>query len=321
MSSRNGEFELEGELEGEFEFEGEGEGEGEGEFEFEGEGEFEFEGEGEFEFEGEGELEFEAEGEYEGEFEGEQFFGRAFRRIGRGIGGFVRRAAPILRSVARVAAPLVGTAVGGPLGGMIGRAATSLLEGEGEFEYEMEGEFELEGEGEYELEGEMEAMTSNQATAEFMAAVAARAQSEAEAEAMAGAATVASIKGEDLATLRRVLPSMVEGTAVLTRLLRRRRSTRPAVRVVPTIVRRTACTLVRRAKAGQPVTRRTAARVMAQQTRTVLSRPHICGLALQRNVKASRTVARNTGRSSRTSTIPRPRNGQPRRRTAVPTLG
>ena len=313
MSSRNGEFELEGELEGEFEFESEGE------FEFEGEGELEFEGEGEFEFEGEGELEFEAEGEYEGEFEGEQFFGRAFRRIGRGIGGFVRRAAPILRSVARVAAPLVGTAVGGPLGGMIGRAAGSMLEGEGEFEYEMEGEFE--GEYEAELEAEMEAMTSHQATAEFMAAVAASAQSEAEAEAMAGAATVASIRGEDLATLRRVLPSMVEGTAVLTRVLRRRRSTRPAVRAVPTIVRRTASTLVRRAAAGQPVTRRTAARVMAQQTRTVLSRPNICGSALQRNVKATRAVARNTARPSRPSTIPRPRAGQPRRRTAVPTLG
>jgi hypothetical protein len=312
MSSRNGEFELEGELEGEFEFESEGE------FEFEGEGEFEFEGEGEFEFEGEGELEFEAEGEYEGEFEGEQFFG-ALRRIGRGIGGFVRRAAPVLRSVARVAAPLVGTAVGGPLGGMIGKAAGSLLEGEGEFEYEMEGEFE--GEYEAELEAEMEAMTSSQATAEFMAAVAANAQSEAEAEAMAGAATVASIKGEDLATLRRVLPSMVEGTAVLTRVLRRRRSTRPAVRVVPTVVRRTASTLVRRAAAGQPVTRRTAARVMAQQTRAVLSRPNVCGNALQRNVKATRAVARNTTRPSRTGAMPRPRAGQPRRRTAVPTLG
>lgn len=312
MSNRNGEFELEGELEGEFEFESEGE------FEFEGEGEFEFEGEGEFEFEGEGELEFEAEGEYEGEFEGEQFFG-ALRRIGRGIGGFVRRAAPVLRSVARVAAPLVGTAVGGPLGGMIGKAAGSLLEGEGEFEYEMEGEFE--GEYEAELEAEMEAMTSSQATAEFMAAVAANAQSEAEAEAMAGAATVASIKGEDLATLRRVLPSMVEGTAVLTRVLRRRRSTRPAVRVVPTVVRRTASTLVRRAAAGQPVTRRTAARVMAQQTRAVLSRPNICSNALQRNVKATRVVARNTTRPSRTGAMPRPRPGQPRRRTAVPTLG
>ena len=39
----------------------------------------------------------------------EQFFGR----IARGIGRFVRRAAPILRSIARVAAPMVGTAIGG----------------------------------------------------------------------------------------------------------------------------------------------------------------------------------------------------------------
>ena len=78
----------------------------------------------------EGELELELEEELEGlgefehpelahEFEhpelaheyetGEQFFGR----IARGIGRFVRRAAPILRSIARVAAPMVGTAIGG----------------------------------------------------------------------------------------------------------------------------------------------------------------------------------------------------------------
>ena len=176
-------------------------------------------------------------------------------------------------------------------------------------------------EGEYELEGEMEAMTANQATAEFMAAVAARAQSEAEAEAMAGAATVASISSRDLATLRRVLPNLVEGTAALTRILRRRRSTRPAVRLVPTVVRRTARTLVRRAAAGQPVTRRAAARAMAQQTRTVLSRPHVCAPALQRNVTATRAVARNTARTSRTSTIPRPRPGQARRPAGAPTLG
>ncbi len=33
-----------------------------------------------------------------------------FRRIARGVGGFVRRAAPVLRSVARVAAPVAGVA-------------------------------------------------------------------------------------------------------------------------------------------------------------------------------------------------------------------
>jgi hypothetical protein len=33
-----------------------------------------------------------------------------FRRIARGVGGFVRRAAPVLRTVARVAAPAAGFA-------------------------------------------------------------------------------------------------------------------------------------------------------------------------------------------------------------------
>jgi hypothetical protein len=275
-------------------------------------GEFEFESE----FEGEGEFEFEGEGEFEGEFEGEEFF----RRIARGIGGFVRRAAPVLRQVARVAAPIVGTAVGGPLGGMIGRAAGSMLEGEGEGEFESE--FEMEGE--FEAEGEYETpMTRTQAQAEYMAAVASRAQSEAEAEAMVGAATLASISSRDLATLRRVLPHMVRGTAVLTRILRRRRATRPAVRAVPAIVRNTAQTLARRAQQGQPVTRRTAARVMAQQTRRVLGSPHVCGKALQRNVRASTATARSTARPSRPSTVPRPRPrpGQPRRPGGAPTLG
>src|SRR6516162_9744678 len=72
------------------------------------------------------------------EFEGDQFFGR----IARGIGSFVRRAAPILRSVARIAAPMVGTAIGGPFGAILGRVASQAL-GEEEFgQHELAGEFE-----------------------------------------------------------------------------------------------------------------------------------------------------------------------------------
>src|SRR5215471_7520983 len=72
------------------------------------------------------------------EFEGEQFFGR----IARGIGSFVRRAAPILKSVARIAAPMVGTAIGGPFGAILGRVASQAL-GEEEFEqHELAHEFE-----------------------------------------------------------------------------------------------------------------------------------------------------------------------------------
>src|SRR4051794_23621476 len=84
------------------------------ELEFEGEDEFEFELEDEYEaaagdgvargvLGGQGEEEWESEDEYEGEYEGEEFFRR--------IRALARRAAPLLRRVASVAAPIVGTAV------------------------------------------------------------------------------------------------------------------------------------------------------------------------------------------------------------------
>jgi hypothetical protein len=297
----------------------------------------------ELEYELEGELEEELEGEYEEELEGEEFLGTIARGIGgllggqgefeeefefeeegeeffRRIAGLMRRAAPVLRRVARVAAPIVGTAVGGPLGGILGRAATAAL-GEGELEYELEGEYEgeyeeelegeeflgtiargigglLGGQGEFEeeLEAEEEAsgpISQTEAMGELMAAVASQARTEAEAEAMAGAATVAVISARDRAALRQILPHLVRGSAILTRILRRRRVTRPAVRAVPTIVRRTTRTLATRAAAGQPVTRRAAGRVMAAQTRRVLSSPRACTRAVVRNQRATRVAARS----------------------------
>jgi hypothetical protein len=186
---------------------------------------------------------------------------------------------------------------------------------EGELEYEVEGEYEEElegeeflgtiargiggllgGQGEYEEEWESEEeavpATQTEAMAELMAAVASQARTEAEAEAMVGAATVTTISPRDRAALRAILPHLVRGAAILTRILRRRRITRPAVRVVPTIVRGTARTLAARAAAGQPVTRRAAGRVMAAQTRRVLSSPRTCTRAIVRNQRATRVAAR-----------------------------
>src|SRR5690242_13694689 len=151
------------EFESEFESEFEDESELEGEFEGEEEGE-DFDlgsviggllGEGEFEEEYEGEEEGEefdlggvisgllGEGEYEGEYEdeSEEFFGNIAR--------FVRKNAPLLKQVARIAAPMVGTAFGGPLGGALASKAVSAL---GEGEYELESEYEDEHEGEEEGE-------------------------------------------------------------------------------------------------------------------------------------------------------------------------
>ena len=244
--------------------------------------------------------------ELESEFEGEEFF----KRIARGIGRFVRRAAPILRQIAKVAAPMVGTAIGGPFGAVLGRVASSAL-GEGELEQHELHEFEQHEYEQHEFEhhelhefeqheGAHEAaheiahheLTQHEAIAHEMAAAAAHEQHEGEAEAMAGAAAVNVISPADRRALRRILPHLVRGVAILTRILRRRSSTRPAVRAVPTIVRRTVQTLKRQAAAGQPITRRTAARAAATQVRQVLGNPGVCAAAIRQNVRAGRTGRR-----------------------------
>jgi hypothetical protein len=64
------------------------------------------------------------------------------------------------------------------------------------------------------------------------------------------------------------------------------------VRVVPTIVNSTVRTLAKRAARGQPVTKRTAAKVMAAHTRKILGNPRACATAIHNNVRASRVAAK-----------------------------
>jgi hypothetical protein len=312
-----------------------------GEFETEGFGELEDEVAGTQEASYEDELEMSLEGMLEDELgaheahpEGDQFFGRAFKRLRRGVGGFLRKAAPILKSVARIAAPMVASAVGGPLGGILGKvAASALREGELEDElagfgesshedelelHELLGEDELEQHEHHELHEQHELghelaheqhealpelgghhelheshelheqhESMHEMMAELMAEVAAGAQTEAEAEAMIGAASVTALSARDRAALRRLLPHLVRGVAILTRVLRRRRITRPAVRTVPVIMQQTVRSLRRRAASGLPVTRRIAGQVMGQQTRRILGNPRLCGLIIQRNLRST----------------------------------
>jgi hypothetical protein len=297
------EFENRSEFSSQYEGELEGFGEGEGAFGEGPLGEYEFEGplgeslgEGAF---GEGENEQFlgpiasgvgsllglGESEYEslGEFEGEQFFKK--------IAGFVKRAAPILKKVAKIAAPIVGTAIGGPIGAKVGSFAANLL---GESELEGEYELEYEAESEAEFEAVMESPLSEQeALGEFMAAVASRDATDAGAQAQIGSATAIVLSRADLAALRNVLPSISSGMGVLARILRRNPQTRDAVRVIPTIVRRSAHSLRKQAASGRPVTRAAAARTVATQTRRVLGTPSVCAKAMGRNVKATTAVARN----------------------------
>ena len=223
---------------------------------------------------GEGEGEFEDESFFESEDEGEQFFGK--------IGKFFKKAAPFLKKVAKVAAPIVGTAIGGPFGGMLGKVASSALgEGELELEGEFEGEFEGEGESEMAHEIANHELSQHEAMAEMMAESACKEAHEGEAEAMAGAAAVTVISPADRRALRRILPHLVRGTAILTRILRKRRITRPAVRAVPTIVRRTIKDLKKQAARGVPINRKTAAKAAAKQVKKVLSSPKACSAAIR----------------------------------------
>jgi hypothetical protein len=258
---------------------------GEGEDEFESEDELEDEDEAGLEGEGwlgtlgniAGGLLGEGEDEFEGEFEDEteQF----------SFGSFFKKALPILKSVAKVAAPIAGTAIGGPLGGKLGSMVAGSLEGE--YEDEQEGEFEDESESEVAGEISSHPLTHNEAMAEMMAEAASVEAREGEAEAMAGAAVIGVISPRDRRALRRILPHLTKGVAILTRILRRRRITRAGVRAVPTIMRRSVRSLKRQAAKGQKITRRRAGRTFARQVRSVLGNPKAAATAIRRNAKVS----------------------------------
>ena len=136
-------------------------------------------------------------------------------------------------------------------------------------------------------------VTHHEALAEIMAEAAAHEQHEAQAEAMIGAAVVTVLSPRDRRALRRLIPHLVRGGAVLTRLLRRRRATRPAVRAVPTIMRRTVARLKRQAAAGKPVTRGAAGRAAAVEVRRVLGSPSACAAAIRQNAQSVRRSRAN----------------------------
>ena len=251
-------------------------------------------GEGEDEYEYEGQYEDEYEGEYEtvrdGEDEGEPFL-------------------PALLPIAKMALPLIG-------GLFRKRRRRPARELEYEFEDEGFGDQELELEDEQFLgglisglgsalglgEGEDESVTLDRefedeagappAMAEVLAAMAAETPSTAEAEALIGAATVMTLTPREQRMLERLIPQLLQATAILTRFLRRRRTTRQVVRVVPTLVRSATRPVARAALRGHPPTSSVVGRVLTRQTRTVLTKPAVTRAALSRNAAAVRRVTR-----------------------------
>jgi hypothetical protein len=277
--------------------------------------ELELEASPEYEYEYEGEWE----GEYEGEYEAEEFFGR--------LAGLARRAiqSPALRRIGLSAArsalggvggagAALGRAVGGQRGGALGRDLGATLgrhvsgwlpQREFEEEFELEGEYELEGEsefeGELELEGEYEINPQrrvyNEALMEHLGHAAAEAETEEEAEAFIGALVpvAARLVGRAAPAVMRAAPRLMRGVSGVARTLMRSPSTRPLVRTLPTIVRRTATNIARQASRGRTVTPRTAARTLARQTAQVLSSPRRSVQAYRRSRALDRGYHRRPG--------------------------
>ena len=234
--------------------------------------------------------------EDEVDLEDQEFsLGGLFKRVASAV----RRASPRLRQLASRALPMVAGAVGGPLGGVLGSAAARAL-GEGEFEGDHEADQFLDQE---------EASTripSYEALAEYLASVAANAESEPEADAMSAAAAVATLSAADRHALKDVLPHLVRGVAVLTRVLRGSPETRTVVRVIPAIVRRSVKLLRRQKAAGQTLKRPMAARALVTQTRAVLQNPQRCAKAIAKNVRAARASLRTqAGRPAAAGRRPR----------------
>jgi hypothetical protein len=228
--------------------------------------EMEMELEGLGELEGEHEHEHEHEGEHEHEHE--QFFG--------GLAKLAARAfrSPALRRIASQAA----------------RSALQSLAPQGEHEHE------LEGEHEHELEGELNPVRKvyTDAMMEHMAHIAAESESEHEAaEALLPLIPMVASKLVPLAMralprlgarvaprlvsrVMRVAPQLTRGIGQVTRTLHRNPRTRPLIRMLPTIARRTTAQLLRGVARGRRISPAYAVRTLAQQTARVLGSPRRC---------------------------------------------
>jgi len=120
---------------------------------------------------------------------------------------------------------------------------------------------------------------------EHLGHAAAEAESEAEAEALVGALIplAARLIPRVAPAIMRTAPQLIRGVSRVARTLRTNPVTRPLVRAIPTVVRRTAADLARQAGRGRPITPQGAARTLARQTARVLGDPRRCVAAYRRS--------------------------------------
>lgn len=240
--------------------------------------------------------EFEGEYELEGEYESEEFF--------RQIAVLARRAAqsPTLQGLARRArqAALAGRIAGLTLHPLVEpalppprpvpaevRRATIAVGGPPEREWE------------WELEGELNPIRRvyPDALMEHLGHAAAEAESEAEAEAFIGALIplAARLVPRIAPAVMRAAPNLIRGATRVARTLRANPTTRPLVRTIPTIVRRTAVQMARQAAQGQAITPTSAVQALARQTGQVIGSPQQSVQAWRRSCALDRQYHRAGG--------------------------
>jgi hypothetical protein len=86
----------------------------------------------------------------------------------------------------------------------------------------------------------------------------------------------------------RQAPRLIRGITRVGRTLRRNRRTRPLVRVLPTIARRTVADIARQTQGGRPVTPQAATTALTRQTYRALRDPHTCVRAYRRSRRLDR---------------------------------
>ena len=194
-------------------------------------------------------------------------------RVSRTIGRFVRRAAPVLRSVARTAAPIIGAA---KQGSRSVRAASCAIDDPFPSEDEIVAYLEA---------LRPQRLSARQVLAESTAAHASAATSSQESDSLTAAAAALALS-EAGPAIRASLPEIVRRTVILAGILRRRSTTRPAIRAVPTIVRRTARALSKDSARSRSASR-SVGTTLANETCSVLAEPYELARALQSNILAS----------------------------------
>ena len=128
---------------------------------------------------------------------------------------------------------------------------------------------------------------------EHLGHAAAQARTEAEAEAFLGALVplAARVVPRAAPALLRAAPQLIRGIAGAARVLRRDPATRPLLRAMPTVVRRTAQTLAQQAP-QRPVAPQQAVRTLARQTAAVVGDPARCAGAFRRSQALDRRYHR-----------------------------